>query len=178
MEAIWGYPGGASSDLLKETKRLLENADYILEQCCNMKVRLGDYKEGIEEPRYCICKRDAEVDSAVESAPQLADSLLGYMDIRNKNDRTYKEKVLTEIYRYLEPKRKELRKGFIEAISEEFFAAMNKFDIRHNKGIQIKLHYTKRNALYDKIFRMALFVIQSEDVIKYKDEIKTLRENP
>ena len=161
----------------KETGRLLQNAEYILEQCCNMRVRLGDYMEGANEPQYYICKRDVAVDAAVESAPELAVVLLGYMDIRNAKDRAYKENALTEIYKYLEPRRKEYSKGIAGAMSEEFFAAMNKFDIRHSKGVQIKLHYTKRNALYDKLFRMALFVLQSEDAVKYRDEIKALREN-
>lgn len=173
LEISWG----TSDDMQKETGRLLQNADYILEQCCNMQVRLGDYKEGISEPQYYICKRDADVDAAVESAPELANLLLGYMDVRNEKDKEYKEKVLTEIYRYLEPKRDKLKKSFVGAISEEFFAAMNKCDIRHNKGVQVKLHYTKRKALYDNLFRMALFVLQSEDVVKYKDEVKALREN-
>lgn len=173
LEMAWG----SSSSMHKETSRLLENADYILEQCCNMQVRLGKCKEGVDEPQYYICKRDAAVDAAIEAAPELVDVLLGYMDIRNAKDRGYKESTLTEIYKYLEPRRKEYGKGIAGSISEEFFAAMNKFNIRHSKGIQIKLHYTKRNALYDKLFRMALYVLQSEDAVNYRDEIKALREN-
>lgn len=72
----------ASDDMAKETERMIQNADYILEQCCNMQVRIVDYDEGIEEPRYLICKRDAYIDATVEVVPELADVLLGYMDIR------------------------------------------------------------------------------------------------
>ena len=54
---------------------------------------------------------------------------------------------------------------------------MNSFGIRHKTKDQLKIHYTKRNAIYDKLFRMALYVLQSEEVNEFKDEMKALREN-
>ena len=60
--------------------------------------------------------------------------------------------------------------------SEEFFSCMNSFGIRHKGKSQVKIHYTKRNAVYDKLFKMALYVLQTPDVNEYKDEMKALRE--
>lgn len=62
------------------------------------------------------------------------------------------------------------------SVSEEFFTSMNKLGIRHNSDSQIKLHYSKKNAVYDKLFKMSLFVIQSEEVSVYKDELKAIRD--
>ena len=107
----------------------------------------------------------------------MADVLLGYLDIRNANNREYKEVALTKIYGFLESKRKEYKGLGCGSISEEFFNCMNSFGVRHNTKAQVKIHYTKRNAVYDRLFKMALYVLQTKDVNAYKDEMKTLREN-
>lgn len=170
FEISWG-----ATAMSKEAERFLQNAEYILEQSCNMKVRMGEYSDGIETPQYFITKRDAFVDATVEMVPELAEILLGYLDIRNKTNRRYKENALIEIYKYIEPRRNEFKKGIAGSVSEEFFAAMNKFEIRHSEDRKVKLHYKKRDAVYDKLFRMGLFVIQSDTVVHYKDEVKKLR---
>ena len=162
------------NDVENETDRLIRNAEYLLEQCCNMIVR---EQEDEEFPKYFITKRNAQVDAAIDAVPDLAEALLGYYDIRNADNRTYKEKTLIAIYGYLEPKRKKFSGTSCSAICEEFFACMNSFGIRHKTKDQLKIHYTKRNAIYDKLFRMALYVLQSEEVNEFKDEMKALREN-
>lgn len=162
------------NDVENETDRLIRNAEYLLEQCCNMIVR---EQEDEEFPKYFITKRNAQVDAAIDAVPDLAEALLGYYDIRNADNRTYKEKTLIAIYGYLEPKRKKFSGASCSAICKEFFACMNSFGIRHKTKDQLKIHYTKRNAIYDKLFRMALYVLQSEEVNEFKDEMKALREN-
>ena len=52
---------------------------------------------------------------------------------------------------------------------------MNSFGIRHTKS-QIKLQGKKRIAVYDKLFMMGLYILQSADVEEYKQEMKALRE--
>lgn len=158
----------------KESERLIDNAKYILEQCCNMRIR--EVSNGDSFPQYRIIKRSAQVDAAVEAVPELSDMLLGYLDIRNADSREYKEAALTAIYGYLEPKRNTYKGLSCGSISEEFFSCMNSFGIRHKGKLQVKIHYTKRNAVYDKLFKMALYVLQTPDVNEYKDEMKALRE--
>ena len=158
----------------KESERLIENAKCILEQCCNMRIR--EVSNGDNLPQFRIIKRSAQVDAAVEAVPELSDMLLGYLDIRNADSREYKEAALTAIYGYLEPKRNTYKGLSCGSISEEFFSCMNSFGIRHKGKSQVKIHYTKRNAVYDKLFKMALYVLQTPDVNEYKDEMKALRE--
>ena len=158
----------------KESERLIENAKYILEQCCNMRIR--EVIHGDIFPQYRIIKRSAQVDAAVEAVPELSDVLLGYLDIRNADSREYKEAALTAVYGYVEPKRSIYRGMACSSVSEEFFTCMNSFGIRHKGKSQVKIHYTKRNAIYDKLFKMALFVLQTPDVNEFKDEMKELRE--
>ncbi len=157
-----------------ETERLIANAEYILEQCCNMHVR--EFKPTEKSfPQYRISKRDSRVDIAIEAVPELADVLLGYLDVRNADSRKYKESALTAIYGYLEPKRKEYKGLSCSSVCDEFFASMNSFGIRHTKS-QIRLQGKKRIAVYDKLFKMGLYVLQATDVEEYKQEMKALRE--
>lgn len=160
----------------QEADRLIQNAEYFLEQCCNMRVRV-ECKEGIETPQYYISKRNERVDATVSLVPELADVMLGYLDVRNEDDRAYKKQALLEIYDYMEPKRDDYKGGIASSISEEFFASMNRLEIRHNRDSQIKIHYSKKNAVYDKLFFMSIYVLQSGEVSKMKDELKSLRDD-
>lgn len=162
------------NEVKNEAERLIENTEYLLEQCCNMTVREVDDDEF---PKYYITKRSAQVDAAVEMVPDLSDVLLGYWDIRNADDSAYKEKALIAIYGYLEPKRKGYNGTSCSTICEEFFACMNSFGIRHKTKNQVGINYVERNDIYDKLFYMALYVLQSENVNEFKDEMKALRES-
>lgn len=160
------------NDIQKEAERMLANAEYILEQCCNMSIRV----EADENfPKYYITKRNAEVDAAVIAVPKLSDTLLAYFDIRNDDDLDFKRSALIEVYKYMEPLRNEYKKLSCSAISEEFFADMNSFGIRHNAKSQVNLRGKRKKVIYDKLFLMAVYVLQSEDVNKYRDEMKSLR---
>lgn len=85
------------NDVENEADRLIKNAEYMLEQCCNKRIR---EKLGDPFSKYYITKRNASVDAAVVAVPELSDVLLGYYDIRNENDVEAKKSVLTAIYRY------------------------------------------------------------------------------
>lgn len=166
--------GMGKNDVSYESERLLRNAEYILEQCCNMKIR-ETYVEEDDFPQYHICKRDQNVDAAIEAVPELSDILLGYLDIRNADNRKYKEKALTDIYGFMEPRRKDYKSMSCGAVSEEYFACMNAFGIRHNTKSQVRIHYSKRNNVYDKLFKMAIYVLQTPDVTALKEDMKALR---
>lgn len=75
-----------------------------------------------------------------------------------------------------EPHRKEYKGLSCGAISEEFFVSMNTFGIRHNTKSQKRLTSKKKAVLCDKLFAMAVYVLQTSDVNAYKSEIKDLRE--
>lgn len=160
-------------DVENESERLLENAEYLLESCCNMTVRERAEKEF---PRYCITKRNADVDAAAVAVPELRDVLLGYFDIRNQDDIEYKKAALTTLYGHMESRRKTYKSLSCSAISEEFFTSMNTFGIRHNTRSQIRLSPKKKMAVCDRLFMMAVYVLQTEDVNGYKKELQELRE--
>jgi hypothetical protein len=161
------------NDVENESDRLIQNAEYILEQCCNMKVRKEDDDEC---PRYYITKRDITVDSAVIAVPELSEYLLGYYDVRNQNDLEYKKAALIAIYGYLEPHRKEFKGSSCSTIVEEFFVCMNTFGIRHNTKSQIRMTSKKKNEVYNKLFLMAVYILQAQNVQDFKDEMKHMRE--
>ena len=156
-----------------ETDRMIENAEYLLEQCCNMTIR---EEENEVFPKYYITKRNAHVDLAVVAAPELKDTLLGYLDIRNEDNLDYKKTALTTIYGYMEDHRKEYKTLTCSAVSEEFFTSMNSFGIRHNTKTQIRMQRPKKMMACDKLFMMAVYVLQTTEVNDYKNELKALRE--
>ena len=160
------------NDVENESDRMIKNAEYILEQCCNMTIR-EEYDEVF--PKYYITKRDVKVDAAVVAVPELKDILLGYLDMRNTDDVEYKKAALLTIHRYMEPHRKEYRGLTCSSISEEFFTSMNTFGIRHNTKSQIRMQSKKKIAVFDKLFMMAVYVLQTVEVNEYKNELVELR---
>lgn len=155
-----------------ESNRLIKNAEYILEQCCNMTVREEDDEDF---PKYYITKRNAHVDAAIIAVPELKDVLLGYMDIRNTDNVEYKKAALSTIYTYMEPHRKDYKGLTCSPISEEFFTSMNTFGIRHNTKSQIRMQAKKKIAVCNKLFMMAVYVLQTAQVNEYKKELVELR---
>lgn len=162
------------NDVQNESERMIDNAKFMLEQCCNMTIREEADKVF---PKYFITKRNAKVDIAVAIVPALKDILLAYTDFRNMNDLEFKKNALTAIYRYLEPSRTTHKTLSCSAISEEFFASMNTFGIRHNTKSQVSMQGKKKIAVCDKLFMMAIFVLQTSEVTTLKDELKEWREN-
>ena len=160
-------------DVINEAERMLQNADYMLEQCCNMKVREENCRLF---NKYHVTRKNAGIDAAIIVVPQLSDTLLSYFDIRNEDDIEYKKSTLTTIYNYMEPHRKEYKAQVCGSVSEEFFTCMNSFGIRHNTKSQIKMQSKKKKAVCDKMFFMAVYVLQTQSVNEYKNELKGMRE--
>lgn len=152
---------------------ILENIIYILEKS-NYCIREKN-KDDMIFPQYLLYKRDASVDAVLEYVPEISDILLGYLDFRNRNDRDYKKSVIIQLYNFMEPNRTKYKGYICGSISEEFFVSSNKLGIRHNDKNQIKIHYTKRIQIYDKLFKMALFVILTEQITQYKNDLVFLR---
>lgn len=161
------------NDVENETDRFIENAEYLLEQCCNMTVREEDNEIF---PKYFITKRNTHVDAAVVAVPELSETLLGYLDIRNSEDLEYKKSALISIYGYMEPHRREYKSLTCSPVSEEFFTSMNSFGIRHNTKSQIRVQTKSIISVCDKLFMMAVYVLQTNEINEYKCELKELRE--
>ena len=75
----------------------------------------------------------------------------------------------------MEPHRKEYRGLSCSSISEEFFTSMNTFGIRHNTKSQIRMQAKKKIAVCDRLFMMAVYVLQTGEVNDYKNELVDLR---
>lgn len=161
-----------SNVITEESKRLIINLEYILEQCCNMRVREEDGEKAV---KYFITKRNSVVDATVEMVPELSNVLLGYLDIRNEKDVIFKKRALETIYAYMEPRRNEYKGLACRPISEEFFACMNSLGIRHNTEKQVTIPNRKRIMVFDKLFKMALYVLQTEKVNLACKEVRSLR---
>ena len=88
-----------------------------------------------------------------------------------------KKATLLTIYEYMEPHRKEHRGLICSLISEEFFTSANAFGIRHNTKSQIRLQAKKKIKVYDRMFMMAVYVLQTPKVNEYMNELVEIRKN-
>ena len=141
-------------------RRFIENISYSLEQC-NMRVREIEMSYF---PQYIISKRDASVDLTIEAAPELADILLSYLDIRNQRDEKFKKAAIKAIADYLEPKEKCYRGTGYSSLCSDVFNAYNNLSIRHNNKRQKPVKKGDRIKVYDALFRMSLHLIQKEKI--------------
>lgn len=158
-------------DVSSACKRFSENIEFILEQN-NMAVREFSKTPQIQ---YRIYKRSAEVDAALESAPNLAEILLSYLDIRNEKDEKSKKDALKNISYYLEPLRRGFKGTAYNSLCDNVFFVFNNCSIRHNNDKQIKMKKSDRMKMYDNTFKMCLILIQVQDIKKYTDEVKILK---
>ncbi len=143
----------------------IENIIFILEQI-NMTVREKELNDGSFQ--YIVTKRDAEIDATLESAPELSEVLLSYLDVRNSFDLEFKKNALINIAGYLEAKHNDFKKTEYQGLYKTLFFAFNNFNIRHNDDKQIQLSEDEQLEIYDKIFRMAIHLIQSSRVREFK----------
>lgn len=152
-------------ELMKVCAYVRENVKSTLEGL-NMKA------EKISCNRFIFCKRDADVDSVLENAPELAENLLGYLDFRRKNDIEFKRIVLRSLADYLEGKRDSLNKLGYKSICDSVFFAYNSFNIRHNNEKQVTFQSEKELIqMYDKVFKASLHLIRSNEVAVIKNDI-------
>ena len=162
-----------SSTIAEECARCIENIEYKLEMV-NMRVR--EITTG-ETPQYVISKRDANVDAVIEAVPELAEALLSYLDVRNRNDEGAKKAILKAIADYLEQKRKDKCYQGTEynRLCENLFAVFNNATIRHKNSQQWKLKKPERMKLYDQTFKAAIHLMQKEDIDLFNSIVSDLK---
>ena len=161
------------STVRDECARCIENIEYKLEMV-NMRVR--EIATGAT-PQYVISKRDVNVDAVIEAVPELSETLLSYLDVRNRNDEDAKKAVLRAIADYLEQKRKDKCYQGTEysRLCENLFAVFNNASIRHMNSQQWKLKKSERMKLYDQTFKAAIHLMQMEDVKSFNDTVLELK---
>lgn len=150
-------------------KKVTENIIWILEKA-NMQLSVIDDK-------HIIRKRDVDVDATLEVAPELSEVLLGYLDFRNQDDTNYKRTALKLLADSLEPKKKEYSGKGTAALYDTAMFAFNNFSIRHNNNHQVGfLDSDECNRIYDILFKLALYLLRSEEATKWKNEIDQYKE--
>ena len=163
-----------SSTIDEECHRCIENIEYKLEMV-NMRVRSIDIGK---TPQYVISKRDANVDAAIEAVPELSETLLSYLDIRNRNDEDAKKTVLKAIADYLEDRHKSkfYRGTTYASLEDNLFTVFNRAGIRHGDKKQWSLRKPARMKLYDQTFKAAVHLLQMEDVKEFSDTVSALKQ--
>ena len=165
---------GDSSTVDEECARCIENIAYKLEMV-NMRVRKITMKG---TPQYVISKRDVQVDAVIEAVPELSETLLSYLDVRNRNDEDAKKAVLKAIADHLEQKRKDKCYQGTEynRLCENLFAVFNNASIRHKNSKQWKLKKAERLKLYDQTFKAAVHLMQKEDVDSFNNMVSEFKQ--
>ena len=163
-----------SSTIVEECARCIENIEYNLEMV-NMRVRSIDIGK---TPQYVISKRDANVDAAIEAVPELSETLLSYLDIRNRNDEDAKKTVLKAIADYLEDRHKSkfYRGTTYASLEDNLFTVFNRAGIRHGDKKQWSLRKPARMKLYDQTFKAAIHLLQMEDMKEFNDTVSALKQ--
>lgn len=164
----------SDQNITKECNRILENIDFILEQN-NYCVRENYITNDDEHIEFMISKRDADVDATLEVAPELSETLLSYLDVRNSNNEDFKRSALKQIADYMEHKRKKYKGTSYAQLCDDVFTVFNKCNIRHNNPEFKKIRKPKRMRIYDTTFKMTLHLMQMDDVNRYKEEISSLK---
>lgn len=163
-----------SSTIDEECLRCIENIEYKLEMV-NMRVRSIDIGKTLQ---YIISKRDANVDAAIEAVPELSETLLSYLDIRNRNDEDAKKTVLKAIADYLEDRHKSkfYRGTTYASLEDNLFTVFNRAGIRHGDKKQWSLRKPARMKLYDQTFKAAVHLLQMEDMKEFNDTVSALKQ--
>ena len=160
--------------IISQYDYIVDNLKYVIERC-DYKIRI--FHEGKDSlPKYVLTRKDAIVDSVLHIAPDIKDALLSYNDLRNEKDVEYKKVVLKHIADYLEDKRSNFRGTCYQGLSESVFYAFNNLGIRHSNEKQyIFKSKEEQIELYDKVFYLALHLIQSSTIDLYKKDIDIIK---
>ena len=151
------------------TMAAIENIPIILEKM-NYKI------EKVDEEKYIITKRNADVDSVLTKVPEnIASLLLEYNDFRIQNDIGAKKKILKDIDLYIE-KHKEIKEQTDSELYNSIGMVVNKMGVNHPiKEEPFKsFKETELMEWYDKCFLMMILAIRTVEVNKIKNERKEL----
>ena len=167
-----GFISGFDSNVADGCGLFLQNIAALLEKC-NWTVREKKMKDYIQ---YIITKRDAGVDAVLEQAPELSETLLEYLDLRNAKDLEAKRRILKTIAGTMEAVRGEYKGTVYEKLCENVFFVFNRCNIRHSTK-QIKMTKAKQMNVYDQTFRACIHLLQREDMQKFKEAVEELKKS-
>lgn len=143
--------------LSSTTRAALENIPLILEKM--------NYKAEKVEDRIIISKRDADVDSVLETVPEsIANVLLEYNDFRNQCNIKEKQRLLKAIDLYIE-KNIDV-KSLDRELDDSIGTIVNKMGVNHPIKDEPYKSFAEEQLLewYDKCFLMMLHVIRAKEV--------------
>ncbi len=150
------------------TEAAIENIPIILEKM-NYKI------EKIDEEKYIITKRNADVDSVLTEVPEnIASILLEYNDFRIKDNIEEKKKILKKLDLYIEKKINV--KSFDRGLDDSIGMVVNKMGVNHPIKEEPFKSFKETELIewYDKCFLMMLHAIRTVDINKIKNERKEL----
>lgn len=144
----------------------IENIPLILEKM--------NYKLAKENDKILIIKKDADIDTVIQSVPDdIGKLLLEYNDFKIKDDILAKRNILKQIDLYIEKNIK--LKGYDSGLENAIGKIINELGVNHpiNKKY---INYSNNQLIefYDKCFIMMLHAIRIKEIIAIKDEIKNL----
>lgn len=139
-----------------------------------------------QDGRVLVCKKDAAASAVAEISPQaISDAVLEYNHYLLKGNISRKRELLSLIALDLEPRRKEIG-AIANTAGDDFFFLVNNLNIRHNNtDASDKAKYKPEVAnmqkatleeLYDKTYRLALFLYLSLEYNQYKTKFRALRD--
>lgn len=151
----------------ENVKAILENVEIIAEKLNYKFIQAGD--------KYLLTKRDANVDSVIESVDDnIALLLLEYNDFKVKDDLKRKNEILKSIDKYIEKNQSEYSKIDRDSYSS-FGYILNKFGINHKLNEKyLNISNDELLQWYDKAFYLAIHLIRLADIKKINEERKRL----
>lgn len=161
-----------SIELSQRAIAVMENIPKILEKM-NYKI------EKVNEEKYIITKRNADVDSALTKVPEnIASLLLEYNDFRIQSDIEAKKKILKDIDLYIE-KHKEIKEQTDSELYNSIGMVVNKMGVNHPIKEEPFKSFREKRLIewYDKCFLMMIHAIRTVEVNKIKKERKELLNN-
>lgn len=163
-------------DYVKSNATIIRNSNYILE-------KLG-YTTVEEDYKVILVKKDTDaLETALEVTNQeLSSLILLYIDFRIEKDIEEKRRILSELGKCLEPKRKEIQ-NLSSDLEDTIFLMLNKMNIRHN-NLEGKNQIKYLNELgekdllewYDRLYGLILTAIRLLEFNNQKSEYKDLKD--
>ncbi len=156
---------------------IIRNSNYILEKLGYTTIEEEDYK-------VILVKKDADaIETSLEVTNQkLSTLILLYIDFRIEKDIEEKRRILSELGKYLEPKRKEIQ-NLSSNLEDTIFLMLNKMNIRHNNlegknqiNYLKEIEASKLLEWYDRLYGLILTAIRLLEFNNQKSEYKDLKD--
>lgn len=161
-------------------QRFLEIQDTIRFDLGKCGFYLNEQKDGMY---CCIEKNPAAIAVADVVEPDLGNAVIQYNAHLLKGDIEKKKGILKSIADALEPRRKELAQ-VNKQVCDDFFYAVNNFDIRHNNTTVLDKNYSasfatlsgeEKEKLYDDTYQLGLLCFLMLENVERHERIKGMR---